>query len=57
MFFYKKKLLLNQPNKKVDPKIELLVLEDMLRRLEKEENYELAATVFSRMERIKADET
>ena len=55
--FYKKKFLLNQPIKEVDPKVELLVLEDMLRRLEKEENYELAATVFNKIKNIHAAET
>ena len=53
----KKKFLLNQPIKKLDPKVELFVLEDMLKRAEREERFELCCIIFNRMEQIKKEET
>jgi protein-arginine kinase activator protein McsA len=55
--FYKKKFILNQPIKEVDPKVELLVLEEMLTGLIKDENYEVAATAYNRIKSIKSDES
>ena len=55
--FRNKKFQLNQKIKKLDPKVELLVLEGMLKRAEKEENYELCIIIISRTEKVKKDET
>jgi hypothetical protein len=61
--FYKKKFLLKelkQPKIKNDPGLvnaEMSVLEGMLKRMEKEENYEMAAVIFSRLEDIKGNGT
>jgi hypothetical protein len=55
--FPKKKFILNQPIKEVDVRTELFVLEEMLRRLEKEEDYLMASVVYNRMESIKSSGT
>jgi hypothetical protein len=51
--FRHKKFQLNQSVKSIDPKIELEVLEDMLIRVEKDENYELATVIFEKIKAIK----
>ena len=55
--FRNKKFQLKQKIKKLDPKVELFVLEGMLKRAEKEENYELCIIIISRTEKVKKDET
>ncbi len=56
-FFQHKKFLLNQPIKKLCPKVELIVLEDMLRRAEIGEDYELCTIILNRISCMKENET
>lgn len=52
--FYKKKFQLNQI-KKLDPIVELFLLEIVLEITVEDENYEFASIIYSRMESIKND--
>jgi hypothetical protein len=44
--------LLHQTPKELDPKVELSVLEGLLKSLEKDENYEVAQIALNRINRI-----
>lgn len=55
--FPNKKFILHQSKKQVDVKTEIFVLTDLLKRMEEEEKYELAAVVKGRLESIKDDES
>ena len=52
-----KKFILKQSTKDLDPKIEIGVLEELLKQMELNENYEMAGIIYNRIERIKSDGT
>ena len=54
--FKHKRFLLNQNTKELDPKVELSVLEDLIKSLKKNENYEVAEIALERINEIRRGE-